>query len=51
MGITDTGPVGETDSKDWECPIEDSKIEILVTATKHEFFERVRREGVNDGHL
>lgn len=51
MGITDPGPVGETDSEDWESPIKDSEIEILVTATKHEFFEAVRREGVNDGHL
>lgn len=38
-----------TDETDWECPVSDETAEILMTASRHQYFENIRRKNRNDG--
>ena len=49
MGLVGGDPADGDDTAVWECPLSDKQIWVLVTASTHEYFAGMRKEGCNDG--
>ena len=54
MGLIDSGPESATEftaEPQWECPLEGTVIERMVTASGHLFFPKIQKEGRNDDYV